>query len=102
MILLAVRRDGTGAVTNVEDADFAALQEVMGAEVGPDVNALVDGHLLMHRHTAQRDHTVDVAVDGHNLIRLVQAGDKHLVAGFLCGIALEIALIAGIADIHNS
>ena len=36
------------------------LQEIVGAEVGPDVDALVDGHGLVHRHAAQRDHTVHV------------------------------------------
>ena len=101
MILLAVRRDGTGTVTNVEDADFAALQEVMGAEVGPDVDALVDGDFLMYRHAAQRHHAVHVAVHGHDLVRLVQAGDEHFVSGFLGGVALEIALVAGITDIHT-
>ena len=102
VIFHTVGRDGAGAVTNVEDADLAALQEVMGAEVGPDVDALVDGNFLMYRHAAQGDHAVHVAVNGHDLISLVQAGDQHLIADFLGGVALKIALIAGIADVHKS
>ena len=102
MIRFAVSRDRTGTVTDVEDADLAALEEIMGAEIGPDINTFVDGHFLMHRHTAQCDHAVHMAVDGHDLIGLVQAGDQHLIAGLLRRIALEIALIAGIANIHTA
>ena len=43
-----------------------------------------------------------MAVDGHDLIGLVQAGDQHLLAGLLRRIALEIALVAGITDIHTA
>ena len=102
VILFAVSRDRTGTITDVEDADLAALKEIMGAEIGPDINALVDGHFLMHRHTAQCDHAVHMAVDGHDLIGLVQAGDQHLIAGLLRRIALEIALVAGITNIHTA
>ena len=101
VILLAIRRDRAGTVTNVEDADLAALQEIVGAEVGPYINALVDGDLLVHRHAAQRDHAIHVAVNGDHLICLVQAGDEHFVAGLLGGVALEITLVAGITDIHT-
>ena len=101
VVFLAIRRDGAGPVADIENADLAALQEVMGAEVGPDVDALVDGDFLMYRHTAQRHHAVHVAVHGHDLVRLVQAGDEHFVSGFLSGVALEIALVAGITDIHT-
>ena len=55
----------------------------------------------MHRHAAQRDHAIHVAVDGDHLICLVQAGDEHFVAGLLGGVALEITLVAGITDIHT-
>ena len=41
-----------------------------------------------------------MAVNGNNFIRLVQAGDEHLVPHFLGGVALEIFLVAGITDIH--
>ena len=101
VILLAIRRDRAGTVTDVEDADLAALQEVVGAEVGPYINALVDGDLLVHRHAAQRDHAIHVAVDSDHLICLVQAGDEHFVAGLLGGVALEITLVAGITNIHT-
>ena len=93
--------DARGVLANVEHADLAALEEIMGAKIGPDVNALVDGHGLVHRHTAQRDHPVHMAVDGHDLIGLVQAGDEHFVARFLGGVALEVLLVAGVADIHE-
>ena len=73
----------------------------MGAEVGPDVNALVDGDFLVDRHAAQGDHAVHVAVDGHHLVGLVQAGDQELVPGLLGGVALEVALVAGITDVHT-
>ena len=56
----------------------------------------------MYRHAAQGDHAIHVAVNGHDLISLVQAGDQHFIADFLGGVALKIALIAGIADVHKS
>ena len=74
----------------------------MGAEIFPDIDALVDGDLLMHRHAAQGDHAVHVAVNGDNLVSLVQIGDEELVADLIGGVTLEIALIAGIADIHTA
>ena len=92
--------DAGGILADVEHADLAAFEEIVGAKVGPDINALVDGHGLVHRHTAQRDHAVHMAVNSNNFIRLVQAGDEHLVPHFLGGVALEIFLVAGITDIH--
>ena len=101
LILHAVSHHDTGGIlADVEHTDLAALQEIVGAEVCPDIDALVDGHGLVHRHTAQRDHAVHMAVNGNNFICLVQAGDEHLVPHFLGGIALEIFLVAGITDIH--
>ncbi len=68
VILHAVGLDGAGAFADVEDAHFPALQEVVGAEVGPHVDAFVDGDFLVDRHAAQGHHTVHVAVDGHSVV----------------------------------
>lgn len=93
--------DARGVLADVEHTDLAALEEIVGAKVGPDVDALVDGDRLVDRHTAQRDHAVHMAVDSYDFIRLVQAGDEHLVAHLLGGVALEVFLVAGITDIHS-
>ena len=98
----AVCGNGTGAITNVENADFAALQEIVGAKVCPNVNALINGHDLVDRHAAQRDHAVNMAVNGNHLICFVQIGNQELIADFLGGIALEVTLIAGITNIHGA
>lgn len=55
---------------------------------------------LIHGHTAQSDHAVYVAVNRDNLIGLVQAGDQEFGADFFGSIALEVALITGITNIH--
>ena len=99
-IFHAVGGNYAGAFPDVEHADLTAFQEIVGAEVGPDIDALVDGHGLMDRHAAQSDHTVHVAVHSHDLVSLVQAGDEELVAGLFGGVALKIALVAGITNIH--
>src|SRR5699024_11790732 len=57
--------------------------------------------LFAHRHAAQRNHTVNMAVNRHDFVSLIQAGNQELIAGFLGGVALEVALVAGIADIHR-
>ena len=54
--------------------DLAALQEIVGAKVCPNVNALINGHDLVDRHAAQRDHAVNMAVNGNHLICFVQIG----------------------------
>ena len=102
LVLDAVgHHDAGGILADVEHTDLAALEEIVGAEVGPHVDALVDGHHLVHRHAAQGDHAVHMAVDGHHLVGLVQAGDEHLIPHFLGGVALEVLLVAGITDIHS-
>src|SRR5699024_3170232 len=57
--------------------------------------------LFAHRHAAQRNHTVNMAVNRHDFVSLIQAGNQELIAGFLGGVALEVTLVAGIADIHR-
>ena len=100
VILGAVRLDDAGAVADIEDADLTALQEELRSEVRPDIDPLVDGDFLLHRHAAQGDHAVDVGVHRDDLVRLVETGDQEFVPGLFRGIALEILLIAGISDIH--
>ena len=59
-----------------------------------DPNYIIHLSLIHIWHTAQRDHAVHMAVDSHDFIRLVQAGDEHLVAHLLGGVALEVFLVA--------
>ena len=59
----------------IEHTDLTAFEEIVRAEVCPHVEALVDGDSLAHRHTAHRDHAVNMAVNGDDLVGLVQAGD---------------------------
>ena len=66
----------------------------------PDINALVDGNLLIHRHHAQRHHPVHVAVNRRNLIRFKQLLDQELLPDFLCGITLKVFLVAAVPNIH--
>ena len=97
---LLVRLDEARAA-QVEHAGFPALQEVFGAEVGPDVDALVDRQNFMHRHDAEDDHAVDMGVGGLDGVRLIKAGDQELLAKLLGGIALDIIGSGGITDVHN-
>ena len=85
---------------DVENADLAALQEIVGAEVLPAVDPLVDRNLLGGGHAAQGHHAVHVGVHRHNLVGNVQVLDQKLVAQLLGGVALDISLICGITNIH--
>ena len=85
---------------HVEHAALPALQEIIGAEVMPDIDSLIDAHLFIHRHHAQRDHAVHMAVHGDDLVRRKQLFDQELLAGLLGGIALEVALVAAVTNIH--
>ena len=92
---------GDGALAaDVEHADLPALQEVVGAEVGPHVDALVDGDGLADGHTAQGDHPVHMAVDGHHLVGLIEVFNEELAAQLLGGVALHVVRMSRIADIH--
>ena len=97
---LLIRLDEARAA-QVKSTGFPALQEVFGAEVGPDVDALVDREDFMHRHDAEDDHAVDMGVGGLDGVRLIEVGDQELLPKFLGGIALDIIGSGGITDVHN-
>ena len=98
-VLLPVHGDGAGAA-QVEHAGLPALQEDAGAEVGPHINALVDGDLPGHGHDAQDHHAVHVGVGGLHLVGLVEALDEELLPELLGGVALDVVGVGGITDIH--
>ena len=97
---LFIRLDKARA-SQIEDTGFTPLQEIRGAEVGPDVDALVDGEDLMNGHDAEDDHTVDMGIGGLDGVRLIEAGDQELLPKLLGGIALDIIGSGGITDVHN-
>ena len=41
-----------------------------------------------------------MGVNGNDFVSFVQAGDQKFIAGLFCGVAFEIALIAGITNVH--
>ena len=63
---------------HVEHAGLAALQEVVGAEAVPDVDAVVDGQRLVRGRDAHGDHAVHVAVHRDHLARHEQRFDQEL------------------------
>ena len=73
----------------------------MGAEIGPDVDALVDGDRLADGHAAQGDHAVHMAVDGHHAVRHIEVFDEEFLAELLGGIALYVIGACGITDVHR-
>ena len=85
---------------DIEDADLAALQEIMGAEVLPAVDSLLNGNLLCGRHAAQRHHAVHVGIHGHYLVGHIQVLNQELLPQLLGGVALYILLVCGITNIH--
>ena len=89
------------STTQIEDTDLAALQEIFGTKISPNIHAFVDGNHFIYRHAAQGYHTVNVTVYCHYFISLVKACDQELLTGLLCGITFKIALVAGITNIHN-
>lgn len=99
IVLLSVHGDGAGAA-QVEHAGFPALQEEAGAEVGPHIDALVDGDLLGHGHDAQHHHAVHMGVGGLHLVGLVEVLNEELLPELLGGVALNVAGVGGITDIH--
>ncbi len=86
---------------NIEDADFAALQQEMGTEGTPDIDALVNRDSFVYRHAAHRNHAIHMGINGLDLIRLVQSVNQEFLADFLRCVALEIALVGRIANIHG-
>ena len=93
--------DGDLACTaDIEDADLAALQEIVGAEVCPNVDALVDGDGLLDGHAAERHHAVDMAVYCHNGIGNVQVFDQEFLPELFGGIAFYIIRVCCVTDIH--
>ena len=62
-----------------------------GAEVGPHIDALVDGDLLGHGHDAQHHHAVHMGVGGLHLVGLVEVLNEELLPELLGGVALNIA-----------
>lgn len=87
---------------DIEHTQLPALQEILGSEIGPDVNALVQGHHLIYGHTAQGDHPVHMAVNGHHLVGAVQVLDQELVAQLLSGVALHVALVGRVPNVHSN
>ena len=100
-IHLIIRVHLPGAA-NVEHAAFAPFQEKLGTEVFPDVNALINGDLLLYRHDAQRNHPIHMAVDRHDLIGDKKSFNQKFLPGLLGGVALKITLVAGIPNIHDA
>ena len=54
---------------NVENTDLTALKEILGTEVLPDVDALVDGNGLRRWHASKGYHTIYVRIHSNNLVR---------------------------------
>ena len=73
----------------------------MRAEIRPHVDPLVNRNRLADRHNAERDHTVNVAVHSLDLVGLIQAADVKLFPEFLSGVALYIARIGAVTDVHD-
>jgi len=103
VICHTVGRDGASAVTNVEDADLAALQEIMGAEVWAQMSMPLSMGTSsctgMQPNVTMRSTWLYTATTSSALYKPVISIS---IADFLRGVTLEIALIAGIADIHKS
>ncbi|MPM40373.1 hypothetical protein SDC9_87013 [bioreactor metagenome] len=100
LILHTVGLDDAGAA-QIEYAGLPALQEIVGAEVGPNVDPLIDGDRLVHRQDAQHNHPVHMGVDGGDLIGLIEVFDEELIPQFLGCIALHVPLVGGITNIHR-
>ena len=95
----AVRCDGAGAA-DVEDAKLTPLEEIRCAEALPHVKPLVNGNGASHRQAAERDHPVNMRIDGNNLVGKIQTFNEEFRARFLRGIALEILRADTIANVH--
>jgi hypothetical protein len=85
----------------VENAGFSSLEEELGAKVCPDVNAVIDGKLLLNRHNAQHYHAVNMGVGSLNGVGLIKIGDKEFLAELLGGVSLYIVGMCGITNIHD-
>ena len=90
------------APANVEHTALPAFQEILRPEIVPDVDALVDGNRLFHRHNPHRHHPVHVAVNRFHRFRRKQFFNQEFLPGFLRRVAFEIPLIAAVANIHVS
>ena len=95
----AIGTDHTGT-TQIEDADLPALQHILGAEIAPDIQPLVDGDHFVNGHAAEGDHPVHMAVNADDFVSLVQSGDQELLAKLLGGVAGHILGMGRIANIH--
>ena len=56
----------------------------------------------MYRHAAEGYHTVDVRVNGYDLVRLVESGDQELITKLLCRVTLHISLVCTVTNIHKN
>ena len=99
LINRVVRGDFSGAA-DIEHATFPALQEILRTEAVPDIDSLVDGNLFLYGHDAHGDHPVHMAVDGDDLIRFEQFFNQEFLPDFLGGVALEVPLVAAVANVH--
>ena len=86
---------------DVEDADLAALKDIICAEVMPYVDALFEGNFLVNRHASECDHTVNMGVYAYDFVRAVEIRDEEFIAHLLCGVSLEISLIYRVSDVHD-
>ena len=95
-----VHRHAAGAA-QIEKTGLPPLQKEMGAEAGPHIDALLDGHRRAGGHAAHGHHAVHVAVHRRQLAGTEQGLDEKLPAQLLRGIALHILRICGITNIHS-